>query len=122
MKIIKRIALAIAAASLLAAVAGCELYQGINLAWNITSVGPGAPGCTRVSYAAQNMGKYDLKGVNLQIGVDLLGNDTYPVSSWTQDFNINQNQILYGSIDIPTPSTGIWATVLSVDMDSPSGT
>ena len=120
MKIAKRIAFLALAASLAVAAAGCELYQGINLSWTITSVGPGMPGTTRVTYTAQNFGKYNLKGVNLHIGVDLFANDTYPVSAWTSDFNVGQNQIVYGSIDIPTPSVGYWATVLSVDMDNPS--
>ena len=103
---------------------GCQLYNAINLAWSIdtvTSYGT-LPPYTHVTYHVRNMGKYDLTGVNLQVGVDVYSNGTYPASAWTPDFNINQGQTLYGSIDILTPvvATG-WATVISVDMDKPQG-
>lgn len=122
MKTAKKIMLAAFAASLLAAVAGCELYQGINLGWNVTAVTPITANVYRVSYTVQNPGKYDLHGVNLQIGLDIYGNGSYYVAGWTPDFTINQGQVLYGTLDIfttVTPAGG--ASVLSVDMDSPSG-
>jgi hypothetical protein len=120
MKIIKRIVLALAAVALLAAVAGCDLYQGINLAWNITGMTAIPGGFTRVSYTAQNMGKYDLKGVNLQVGVDITGTRTYPVSAWTADFSVNQNQMVFGSVDVFTGASPVYgATVISVDMNNP---
>jgi len=122
MRIAKRVVLAALAASLLAAVAGCELYQGINLAWNITGVTALPGNFYRVSYSVQNPGKYDLHGVNLQIGLDIYGNGSYFVAAWTPDFSIDQGQTLFGSIDIYSsvvPAGG--ASVLSVDMDAPSG-
>jgi hypothetical protein len=110
---------AIVFAVLLAALTGCELYQAVNLTWSIdriTQLG----GTTRVSYTVQNLGKIDLTGVNLEIGVDMAGNGTYPISAWTPDFAIDQNQIQYRSIDLVTggmPAGG--AMVLSIDMDNP---
>jgi hypothetical protein len=122
MKIIKRITLAIAAASLLAGIVSCELYQGINLAWNVTGVTALPGSFYRVSYSVQNPGKYDLHGVNLEIGLDVYGDGSFFVAGWTPDFTINQTQMLFGTIDIYSaiaPAGG--ASVLSVDMDSPSG-
>jgi hypothetical protein len=122
MRIANNAEAAAGAALLLAALAGCDLYQGINLAWNITGVTAVPGGFTRVSYTAQNLGKYDLKGVNLKIGVDVTGTATYPVSAWTSDFDVKQNEIVAGSLDIFTGSATVYgATVISVDMDSPSG-
>lgn len=122
MRIIKRIALALAAVSLLAAVAGCDLYQGINLAWNITGMTALPGSFYRVSYSVQNPGKYDLHGVNLQIGLDVYGNGSFYVAGWTPDFTINQSQVLFGTIDIYSSIVPVGgASVLSVDMDSPSG-
>lgn len=107
--------------ALLVSLTGCELFNAINLAWNIDNVIPGVP-FTHVTYTVRNMGKLDLTGVNLQVGVDVLGNGAYPCSAWTPDFSIGQNQTRYGSIDVPTPSLPAgWATVISVDMDNPQG-
>ncbi|HVP19739.1 MAG TPA: hypothetical protein VMU36_12135 [Spirochaetia bacterium] len=36
------------------------------------------PFFTHVAYSVRNLGKYDLTGVNLEIGVDVYGNGTYP--------------------------------------------
>ncbi|HET6451054.1 MAG TPA: hypothetical protein VFI08_07065 [Spirochaetia bacterium] len=122
MSIAKKMIAAAGAAVLLAAVSGCDLYQGINLAWNITTVAPVGGGLTRVSYTAQNLGKYDLKGVNLKIGIDVTGTGTYPVSAWTPDFNVKQNEVVAGFLDIYTGAATVYgATVISVDMDSPTG-
>ena len=111
-------------ASFLVILSGCQLFNAINLTWSIDTVTSYAtlPPYTHVTYTVRNMGKYDLTGVNLQIGVDVYGNKTYPASAWTPDFSIGQNQTLFGSIDIVTPvvATG-WATVISVDMDKPQG-
>jgi hypothetical protein len=112
--------IAIVVSIVLAAVTGCELYQAVNVGWSIdgwSQVGTS----TRVSYTVHNLGKLDLTGVNLKIGVDVLGNGTYPATAWTPDFDIRQNEVRYGTIDVPTgpgfPAGG--ATVLSVDMDNP---
>ena len=121
MKISKRVTLAALAASFLLAVIGCELYQGINLSWNVTGVSVLPGNFYRVSYVVVNPGKYDLHGVNLQIGLDVYGNGSFYVSAWTPDFTINQNQTLYGTIDIYSAVMPLGsASVLSVDMDSPS--
>ncbi len=105
---------------LLASLGGCELYQAINVAWDITNV-TYSSSFTHVSYTATNLGKIDLTGVNLQIGVDMTGNGTYPLSAWTPDFSLRRDQTVVGSIDIYTgvvPPLG-WATVISIDMDNP---
>lgn len=111
-------------AALLVSLSGCELYNAINLAWNIDNVIPGVP-FTHVVYTVQNMGKDDLTGVNLQVGVDMTGNGvSYPCSAWTPDFSIHEGQTIHGSIDVPIPGVVLpagWATVLSVDMDNPKG-
>jgi hypothetical protein len=116
-----RVRIAVVIALVLAALSGCELYQAINVTWSIdgmTQIGP----ITRVSYTVQNLGKIDLKGVNLEIGVDMAGDGTYPLSKWTPDFSLDQNQIKFGSVDVTTVSTPMgWATVLSIDMDNPPG-
>jgi hypothetical protein len=116
-----KVRIAVVIALVLAALSGCELYQAINVTWTIdgmTQIGP----ITRVSYTVQNLGKIDLKGVNLEIGVDMLNNGSYPLSVWTPDFSLNQNQIKYGSVDLTTGSFPLGgAMVLSIDMDNPPG-
>ncbi len=115
----RKIAFSFVVLTVLTALSGCPLFNGINLAWNIDSV-VYLGGLTRVGYTVQNLGKYDLKSVNLQIGVDINGNLTYPLKAWTMDFNIDQNQILHGSLDLLTGvAPAGWATVLSIDMDNP---
>ena len=95
-KLIKASFLALA---VIATLAGCELYNAINVAWSIDSMmyNP-VTFHTNVMYTARNMGKVDLKGVNLQIGVDALGIGTYPSRAWTPDFSLRQDQILTGSV------------------------
>jgi hypothetical protein len=107
--------------ALLAGLAGCQLYNAISVGWNIDGVTyNGLTGMTRVAYSVQNVGKIDLTGVNLRIGVDVNNDLTYPVRAWTMDFSLNQNQTIHSSIDIYTGILPIgWATVLSVDMDNP---
>ncbi|HTZ51033.1 MAG TPA: hypothetical protein VMF68_05225 [Spirochaetia bacterium] len=121
----KRIALFVLAAALLVAAAGCELYQQINLTWSITGVTPLGGNYYQVTYTVQNLGKYDLTGVNLQIGLDVNGNNTLYAADWTPSFSIAQSQFLAGSINLyytgSVYSTPYRAAVLSVDMDSPSG-
>jgi hypothetical protein len=113
--------LSVVLASLLVALTGCELFNGINLAWSIESVTPSVSSA-HVTYTVRNLGKYDLTGVNLEIGVDVHGDGTYPRSAWTPDFSIGQGQVLYGSLDVYTGTPPIgWATVISVDMDKPKG-
>jgi len=107
--------------ALLAAVTGCELYTAVNVAWSIDSM-TYSGGFTTVTYTVQNLGKVDLTGVNLQIGVDMSGNLTYPSRAWTTDFSLNQNQTIHGSLGFYTGSNPLgWATVLSIDMDNPKG-
>lgn len=107
--------------ALLMALTGCQLFNAINLAWSIDNVVPRATSA-RVSYTVRNLGKLDLTGVNLEIGVDVNGDGTYPRSAWTPDFSIGQNQVLYGTLDVETGVMPVgWATVISVDMDNPQG-
>jgi hypothetical protein len=105
--------------ALLASLTGCQLYNAINLAWSINSVSYSNP-FTHVSYTATNLGKVDLTGVNLEVGVDVNGDRTYPRSAWTPDFEVKEGQSVIGSVDV---FTGVlpngWATVISVDMDNP---
>src|SRR5271169_6718292 len=82
---------------MLAALTGCELYQAINVGWSIDAVSPNGT-LTRVDYTVRNLGKIDLTGVNLKVGVDVQGNGTYPATQWTPDFRINQNEIRHGKI------------------------
>lgn len=109
----------VAAAALLASLGGCQLYNAINVAWSITSV-TYSNAFTHVGYTATNLGKIDLTGVNLEIGVDVNGDGTFPRSGWTPDFDITQGQSVSGSLDV---YTGVlpngWATVISIDMDNP---
>jgi len=111
--------LAIVLAALLASLGGCHLYQAINLTWDIIRVTYANP-VTSVTYTATNLGKVDLTGVNLEVGVDVDGNGTYPLSVWTPDFSISTGETVSGTVAIRTgvlPLGG--ATVLSVDMDNP---
>jgi hypothetical protein len=107
---------------MVAALTGCELYQAINVAWSIDAMSPNGT-YTRVDYTVRNLGKIDLTGVNLKVGVDVQGNGTYPATQWTPDFSINQNETLHGSIDVNTGGLIVYggAMVLSVDMDNPKG-
>lgn len=112
--------IAIVVSIVLAAFTGCELYQAVNVGWTIDGMSQNGT-YTRVSYTVHNQGKLDLTGVNLKVGVDVLGNGTYPATAWTPDFDISQNQYLYGTIDVPTgpvPALG-GAMVLSIDMNNP---
>ncbi len=86
----KLIALSMVLVGILLVVTGCELFNGINLTWNIDSLAYHSP-YTRVAYTVRNLGKYDLAGVNLEIGVDVNGNETYPVSAWTPYFSTGQD-------------------------------
>jgi len=115
----KRIALFVLAAALLVAAAGCELYTGITLNWSVDTYSPnGSP--VHVTYTVRNSGQYDLTGVNLEIGVDT--NTGYYYSQWTPSFSIAKGEVRHASIDIPTDAGTVYgAAVLSVDMDSPSG-
>jgi hypothetical protein len=103
----------------LVSLGGCQLFQAINLAWNITNV-TYSSSFTHVTYTATNLGKVDLTGVNLEIGVDMNGDGTYPRSVWTRDVDIRQGQTVVGSADVYTGVSPLgWATVISVDMDNP---
>ena len=103
--------------AVLTAFAGCDLYNAINVAWNIDNFSYNAlNGQTTVIYTVQNQGKIDLTGVNLKIGVDVGG--AY-ASGWTPDFSLSQNQILQGSLNVFTGVNPFGATVLSIDMNNP---
>lgn len=115
-----KLRIAVVIALVLAAFTGCELYQAINVTWT-TTVGSTILGVTRVSYTVQNLGKIDLTGVNLEIGVDMAGNGTFIYPTWTPDFSLYQNQIKVGYVDIVTGSVPFAAAVLSIDMDNPTG-
>jgi hypothetical protein len=112
--------LAIVVLIVLAALTGCELYQAVNVGWSIDAMRPNGA-YTRVEYTVRNLGRIGLTGVNLKIGVDVLGNGTYPATQWTPDFSINQNEILHGSLDVDTAGAFVagGAMVLSIDMDNP---
>jgi hypothetical protein len=114
--------IAIVVSIVLAVMTGCELYQAVNVGWTIDSMGPNGT-YTRVSYTVRNLGKLDLTGVNLKIGVDVLGDGSYPATEWTPDFSLDQNEVRYGSIDVNTGGAFVagGAMVLSVDMDNPKG-
>ena len=110
---------AIVALIVLAAMTSCELYQAINVGWTIDGMSQNGT-ITRVDYTVRNLGKLDLTGVNLKIGVDVFRNGTYPATQWTPDFNLNQNEVLYGSVDVSTGGLPLGgAMVLSIDMDNP---
>jgi hypothetical protein len=114
----KRIALFVLAAALLAAVVGCDLYTGISVNWNIDTFStPGSP--VHVTYTVQNVGQYDLSGVNLQIGVDTGGGFYY--TNWTSSFSLNKGEIRHGSVDVVTNAAPVAeVTVLAIDMDKPA--
>jgi len=115
----RRTKLAVILVALLASLGGCQLFQAINLEWNIAGV-TYSSSFTHVSYTATNLGKVDLTGVNLEIGVDVNGDGTYPRSVWTPDFSVKQGQTVAGSADVYTGVLPLgWATVISVDMDNP---
>jgi len=113
----RRIALSILAVALLAFAVGCDLYTGISVTWTIDTyqqIGT----ITRVTYTVQNVGQYDLTGVNLEIGVD---NGLYYQTAWTADFSLSKNQVLHGTLDIVTGAiTPVGVTVFGVDMDKPA--
>ena len=119
----KLIKVSFLAVAVLTALAGCELYNAVNVAWSVDSMTYNPiTSRTNVTYTVHNMGKLDLTGVNLQIGVDVVGNVFYPSRAWTPDFSIRQDQTLFGSLDIYTGANPVGgATVLSVDMDNPKG-
>ena len=116
----KRIALCVLALALLAAAVGCDLYTGITVSWSVDTYTATPTSPVHVTYTVQNVGQYDLTGVNLQIGVDT--GTGYYYTAWTSGFSLNKGEVRHGSIDIVTnalPAVG--AAVLAVDMDSPSG-
>jgi hypothetical protein len=113
-----RIALSILAVALLAFAVGCDLYTGISVTWNVDSYMQMGT-ITRVNYTVQNVGQYDLTGVNLEVGVDT-GSGFY-YTAWTATFSLAKNQVLHGSIDVPTGGlVPLGATILGVDTDKPA--
>lgn len=106
---------------LLFALTACDLYNGINVGWNIDYVTAGP--LVQVGYTVWNQGMYDLTGVNLEIGVEVNLPPLAYISAWTTpDFNLAQNETRSGSITINATGytiTGV-AAVLGVDMDSPN--
>jgi len=116
----RKIALSILAVTLLAFAVGCDLYTGISVTWNIDSVVSSGPSTARVTYTVQNVGQYDLTGVNLEFGVDT-GAGFYH-TAWTADFSLNKGDVQHRTIDVPTDGFApVGAVVLSVDMDNPEG-
>jgi len=114
----KRIALSILALALLTLAVGCELYTGISVNWNVdTYTAAGTP--VHVTYSTQNVGQYDLSGVNLQVGVDTGAG--YYYTAWTPDFSLNKGEIRHSSIDVVTNGAPVVAvTILAVDMNKPA--
>jgi len=116
----KRIALCVLALGLLVAAAGCDLYTGITVSWSVDTYTATPTSPVHVTYTVQNVGQYDLTGVNLQLGVDT--GTGYYYTAWTSSFSLDKGEIRHGGIDITTNGTSaIGAAVLAVDMDSPSG-
>ena len=109
---------------LLFVLTACDLYNGINVGWSINTFG-GSASLAHVTYTVQNLGKYDLTGVNLEIGAYVASTFTGYISAWTTpDFNLAQNEIKSGSIDIDISPYSVafvtGAAVLGVDMDKPN--
>ena len=118
------IRLGVALVILLGALTGCQLYNAINLIWDVNVIAQ-IPATTnvRVTYTVQNLGKYDLTGVNLLMAVDRTGDGLYDAQAWTPDFNISQGQIITTTVDVyGVGAIGVlaMAAVLSVDMDKPN--
>jgi hypothetical protein len=106
---------------LLFVLTACDLYNQINLGWTIDAVNVSSYNA-HVDYTVWNHGKYDLTGVNLEIGVYATPTTIGYISAWTlPDFSLAQNDTRSGGIDINiypnTASSG--AAVLAVDMDNP---
>jgi hypothetical protein len=117
------IRLAAALVVMLVALTGCQLYNAINLIWSINALAQiGLSPDVRVTYTVQNLGKYDLNGVNLLMAVDRTGDGFYEAQAWTPDFNITQGQIITTTVDVYGVGTMAllpMAAVLSIDMDKP---
>jgi hypothetical protein len=101
---------------LLLALAACTFDQ-ISVRWSVdNTVGPGP--IITVDYTVWNDGKYDLTGVNLEIGID---SSVGIISYWTPDFSLDRGETKYGtfsfSIGSATP-VGV-GLILGVDMDKP---
>jgi hypothetical protein len=114
------IKLGIAIIVLLVALTSCNLYQAINLDWG-DAVISGNGSHTQVSYQVYNLGKYDLTGINLLIGLDTTGDGLWDYSAWTADFSLSQNSSTTQGVDFIGISyfASYNAYVLSVDMDKP---
>ena len=76
---------------------------------------------TQVTFQVYNLGKYDLTGINLLIGLDTTGDGLWDVKGWTADFSLSQNGMTTQGVDfVGVPYSGTYnAFVLSVDMDKP---
>ena len=107
---------------LLFVLTACSLYNEINVRWNIDSLTLN-PTYARVGYTVWNQGKYDLTGVNLEIGVYATAPVAGYLSAWTTpDFSLAQNESHSSYIDINTAGYIVTTTtaVLGVDMDKPN--
>ena len=94
-------------------------YDQISVRWSVDATFV-AGSIVTVDYTVWNDGKYDLTGVNLEIGID---SNVGIISYWTPNFTLNQGDVLQGtfsfSIGSATP-IGL-GLILGVDMDKPKG-
>jgi hypothetical protein len=88
----------------------------IDVWWQIGILSSDGSGGTIVPYTIQNMGKYDLTNVTLQIQ---LYNGTYYVA-WTPKVSLSKGQMVLGSIDFVGVPGGLSASVIEVGMDKPN--
>ena len=92
-------------------------FDQISVRWSVDSTIVAGSNVT-VDYTVWNDGKYDLTGVNLEIGI----NSTVGIISyWTPDFSLDRGETKYGTFFFNTGlATSIPpAEILGVDMDKP---
>ena len=118
-----RIKIGIVVMALLFVLTTCNLFDQINIRWSTGAVSI-TPGYINIDYTVWNQGKFDLTGVNLEIGVFATPVTNDWISAWTlPDFSLAQGQTRTGTISIFVGSnTGyLEVAVLGVDMDKPNG-
>jgi hypothetical protein len=109
------------------ALTACNLFDQINIRWDITGYGLSGSLAT-VSYNVWNDGKFDLTGVNLEVAAYVSPAGVYK-SAWTlPDFSLAQKEMKSGSYSFSiSPYSSAFgdsvtgAAILGVDMDKPNG-
>jgi hypothetical protein len=104
------------------AMSGCSMWNQIWLNWTIDYVEQNGS-FARVHYTVENVGEFDLTGINLTFGIDINGDGIIDHTGRGSTFELKENEsdsrtdTVYIYSDLVTASTR--AEVTSFDIDNP---